>query len=59
MEMQNGMQLGKWRRQNAKSYLVNEFDEDIRSESVPSRAALFNLLACFVVSRRDEILERR
>ena len=36
-----------------------EFDEDIRGESVPSRATLLNLLACFVVSRRYEILEHR
>ena len=59
MEMQNGMQLGKWRRGNAKSYLVKEFDKDIRGERIPSKATLFNLLACFVVSRKDEILERR
>ena len=58
MEMQNGMQLGKWRRRNAKSYLVKKFDEDIRGESVPSKATLLNILACFEVSRRDEILER-
>ena len=59
MEMQNGMHIRKWRRWNAKSYLVKEFDEDICGESVPSRATLLNLLACLVVSRRDEILERR
>jgi hypothetical protein len=58
MEMQNGMHLGKWRRWNAKSYLIKEFDEDIHGESVPSRATLLNLLTCFVISRRDEILER-
>ena len=52
------MQAKKWTRRNVKSYLVKEFDEDIRGEIVPSRATLLNLLACFVVGMRDEILER-
>lgn len=41
------------------AYLVEEFDEDIRGEVVPSRANLLRFLASFIIRRGNEILECR